>query len=471
MAKKCDAIQEKLSAYLDGCLAPGEQAEVEEHLSLCAACAEVLEKMRRLETIASGAVTDIDETLLNRLEQRIRVDIARLPTVDVSRETARRGRVIPIWFRYVATAASLLLVFMVGYKAYDRYGGSWFKQTPVTPPAEMSQPPALIQTPPSRPAVTPAEEKTTPSRDKDEIPSQTGQKTTVPPKVGIPKPQPQETTMPKPTEKDQLQDIQTTNRPATKQAVEADTYQAPTIDDTRAPVGESRAKESALSKSSEMMPVEVSKGTEEAQTTESAARSKIITAPVEQGEVTVSSREAAGESGRAKVSSATESMQSEQAAIADYAQRLQGNLANALSKFSGRTSYAPKAEAKPAASLNKLYEEALAAYESSRKKDQGARTDAIREEYDSMAVALAVWNRARADAGGGSIVKQVEGLYVAARAGSDLYHFTGDDAYYVEAVRARQKALALIDDGIVRGEDIALLTAYREEIKQWRLEK
>jgi len=38
----CGKVSEKLSAFMDGELAPGERAAIKEHLSSCAACAEEL---------------------------------------------------------------------------------------------------------------------------------------------------------------------------------------------------------------------------------------------------------------------------------------------------------------------------------------------------------------------------------------------------------------------------------------------
>jgi len=64
----CERIEELLSAYLEGELAPAEKAEVEAHLARCAECAELAALMRD-EIAAAAAFPEIEPSpeLLARL--------------------------------------------------------------------------------------------------------------------------------------------------------------------------------------------------------------------------------------------------------------------------------------------------------------------------------------------------------------------------------------------------------------------
>jgi hypothetical protein len=158
MAETCAKIRELLSAYLDGRLSPKETARVAGHLETCPECAALLEKMRKLDSIAASAVEDIDDEILNRLERRIQADIERLPTVNIEQKS-RLARVIPVWYQYVAAAASIALVFMIGRAIYTSGTlDEWlpFKKKTVEtgrPPLQGTQPPSYDQVKPS--SVTP----------------------------------------------------------------------------------------------------------------------------------------------------------------------------------------------------------------------------------------------------------------------------------------------------------------------------
>lgn len=138
MANDCDRFEEKLSAYLDGALGHAEMAEVAAHLEKCPACSALLDKMRRLEELASGAVTDFDDALMEKLESRIAADIERLPE---SAEEARpvKARIIPMWYRYAAIAASFIIVFLAGRMA--------FRDSMTGFPGDRSRPGGVIYTP------------------------------------------------------------------------------------------------------------------------------------------------------------------------------------------------------------------------------------------------------------------------------------------------------------------------------------
>lgn len=47
MTKQCNSIQERLSDYIDGMLAPEEQVQVEEHLKSCRDCTRSLEELKK----------------------------------------------------------------------------------------------------------------------------------------------------------------------------------------------------------------------------------------------------------------------------------------------------------------------------------------------------------------------------------------------------------------------------------------
>ncbi len=64
----CERIQELLSPYLDGELAPSERAQVEAHLTGCSDCADLLGRLRTaLAAFASFPEVDLSEDLQVRL--------------------------------------------------------------------------------------------------------------------------------------------------------------------------------------------------------------------------------------------------------------------------------------------------------------------------------------------------------------------------------------------------------------------
>ena len=70
---KCDDIDRQLTAYLEGFLAQKDRKIVEEHLSLCAHCAEALEDLRRTRAILK-AMDEVDPPpwLTERIMSQIR---------------------------------------------------------------------------------------------------------------------------------------------------------------------------------------------------------------------------------------------------------------------------------------------------------------------------------------------------------------------------------------------------------------
>ncbi len=122
MKDKCDKIRTKLSAYLDGELSPDEMAEVAEHLESCPDCSALLEKMRQVDEMAGTALPDFDDKLMDSLAGRIMDGIDEpKPVAD---EDGPKPRAIPIWYRYVAVAATIVIVFLAGRMAFKESGGN-----------------------------------------------------------------------------------------------------------------------------------------------------------------------------------------------------------------------------------------------------------------------------------------------------------------------------------------------------------
>lgn len=121
MKEPCAKIRDKLSAYLDGELTPKEMAKVAAHLETCPECAALLEKMRRLDDMAGTAIPDFDDELMDKLTGRIMDGIDEAEAARA--ETKPRPKVIPIWYRYAAVAASIVIVFLAGRLAFKETGG------------------------------------------------------------------------------------------------------------------------------------------------------------------------------------------------------------------------------------------------------------------------------------------------------------------------------------------------------------
>lgn len=122
MKEICDKIRNKLSAYLDGELSPEEMAEVAAHLETCPDCSALLEKMRKIDEMAETAIPDFDDKLMDSLTGRIMDSIKE--SKPIAEENRPKSRVIPIWYRYVAVAASIVIVFLAGRMAFKESGGN-----------------------------------------------------------------------------------------------------------------------------------------------------------------------------------------------------------------------------------------------------------------------------------------------------------------------------------------------------------
>ena len=112
MNSQCKKYEDRLSAYLDGQLPHQEMAEIGTHLERCPICSALLEKMRRLNEMAAGVSTDFDDDLMDELSERINAGVNE---IGEGGETSggRTARIIPVWYRYAAIAASFAIVFFV----------------------------------------------------------------------------------------------------------------------------------------------------------------------------------------------------------------------------------------------------------------------------------------------------------------------------------------------------------------------
>ena len=146
MAKDCSFFEEKLSAYLDNQLTSKEAAKVAAHLEQCPGCAALLDKMKHLQEMALRALPDFDEAVLSELEQRINREISKLPVAS-KKKRFEGFRIIPVWYRYAAVAASVAIIFLVGRATFRES----MQQTPgagAPVPIQMSNPPVLEAAPP-----------------------------------------------------------------------------------------------------------------------------------------------------------------------------------------------------------------------------------------------------------------------------------------------------------------------------------
>jgi anti-sigma factor RsiW len=118
---------ERLCAYLDGELPPGERAEVEAHLAACPACTALLADMTAVDAAAASLPADAPEGYFDAFSSRV---VARLGVASKSPARARR---LPAWTW--AAAAALLLAVVAPLTLRQ--------PAPATPPAAAPPVPAL----------------------------------------------------------------------------------------------------------------------------------------------------------------------------------------------------------------------------------------------------------------------------------------------------------------------------------------
>ncbi|MCS6860025.1 MAG: zf-HC2 domain-containing protein [Abditibacteriales bacterium] len=70
--RKCQSVEWRLSAYLDGQLQPTDRAAVEAHLRECPKCAAMLRAMRvGVEALRSMRTTEVSDAFWQRLRERL----------------------------------------------------------------------------------------------------------------------------------------------------------------------------------------------------------------------------------------------------------------------------------------------------------------------------------------------------------------------------------------------------------------
>ena len=119
----CDFTRTALHGYVDGELDASRSAEFERHLEACRECAKALETE---ESLRSGLQRNgLYERAPIGLRKKIRMELDAATAVPVAPR-------IPAW-RWVALAASILLVASISWYAWPR-GGTLGTQSPAAPP-------------------------------------------------------------------------------------------------------------------------------------------------------------------------------------------------------------------------------------------------------------------------------------------------------------------------------------------------
>ena len=105
----CDLMCERLAAYLEGDLSPAEQAQADQHLTECAACAESLVELRAIASEAAQLpLLTPSRDLWAGIEARISTPVTRL---ERARTSVRRAPRRP-W--QLAIAAGALIAVSAG---------------------------------------------------------------------------------------------------------------------------------------------------------------------------------------------------------------------------------------------------------------------------------------------------------------------------------------------------------------------
>jgi len=87
----CDLMCERLAAYLEGDLSPAEQAQADQHLTECAACAESLVELRAIASEAAQLpLLTPSRDLWAGIESRISTPVTRLDTTRTPMHRAPR---------------------------------------------------------------------------------------------------------------------------------------------------------------------------------------------------------------------------------------------------------------------------------------------------------------------------------------------------------------------------------------------
>ena len=153
----CDLMCERLAAYLEGDLSPAEQAQADQHLTECAACAESLVELRAIASEAAQLPPlTPSRDLWSGIEARISTPVTRLERARTSVHRAPRRP----W--QLAIAAGVLVAVSAGttylITAHSGATGTQQVATTTAAPPQNSQPvtaPAPALAPAPAPAPTP----------------------------------------------------------------------------------------------------------------------------------------------------------------------------------------------------------------------------------------------------------------------------------------------------------------------------
>ncbi len=439
MAETCARIQEMLSAYLDGRLSPEETARVAGHLELCPECAALLEKMRKLDSIAASAVDDIDDAILDKLEQRIRTDIEALPTVNIEQKS-KLTRVTPVWYRYVAAAASIVLVFMIGRAVYK--SGSLDEWLPFgrEKTVKVGRPPSMGTQPPAPAQIKPA----------TETPPEPTERKAVDQAI---------TTQPKPIEaKRKAAPEERVHIAVPETKMETTTVGQESKHDELAPT-----ENIQIVTQSELKDVSRDKETTPSERQGIGTSIEVQAVPEAQSKET-DSKVAAGES-RSK-ETALEMAPDAASTIEKKAGQLKAQAVQELGKLGYNNAIAPvpAPSAQTTATLQSRYDAALAEYKPARGivgsfmvKPKGS---------DSTAAARYVLGRANSMPESNDLENQAVKLYLTARAQYDLYRFTGEKSDFDQAVAAKDSLMRLLDRFAGDPEKGQTAKAYRDELQR-----
>lgn len=471
MAEACAKIEELLSAYLDGRLSPKEKARVSAHLESCPACATLLDKMHKLDEMASSAMDAIDDSMLEKLERRIQADIDRLPTVNIEAKP-KTGRVIPVWYRYVAVAASLVLMFMIG-RAFYKSGG--LDETPSGQDARTKQsarPPMMATQPASIPVSTKPDTvvsetatgggesdrdivtRTKPAESKKELTVKTGVPVSITgKKKGIavekpPSPVPQSAEAIRIVERDEMAGISRDKEAARNGYADAG----------KVMVAPSEDKQQA---------VKTDNGTvaDRAISTEGNLKSMKVDVPTETGSRIKEPRSMATADEKRGADENIDIDADAVSTIERKAGQLKAQAVQELGKlgYNSLVAGAPMQTKAGGGTLHSRYLTALAAYKSIGSAAGGY--EGKPKGTDSTAAARYVLGQADRMPESTNLENQSAKLYLTLRAANDLYRFTGEASYRDRAMSARDALLHFLDT--FSGDSVQARTAntYRTELQ------
>jgi ribonuclease E len=147
--------RERLSAYLDGELAPAERATVETHLAGCPECNAFLAELAAVDEAAAALPVDAPEGYFDTFPARVRARLQPAGSRVRARTAALQVRSVPAWTW--AVAAALLLAVITPLTLRQARPAAPAQETR---PSDVSSAPAAIVMPPRQKlGVEPAEPK------------------------------------------------------------------------------------------------------------------------------------------------------------------------------------------------------------------------------------------------------------------------------------------------------------------------